>query len=569
MAEQALENHTGGTDLFSKLTKNNRLNYLCIIIVGAFFFIPFLGSVHLFDWDEVNFAEASREMIATGNYMRVTIDYQPFWEKPPLFFWLQVLSMKAFGINEFASRFVNAFFGILTLLTVYTIGRKIYDNRFGFLWAFAFLGSFLPHLFFKSAIIDPVFNLFIFIGLSLIISALLTSSPKQRLLRYALAGAVTGCAVLAKGPVAFLLIALTMGIYWSTLKFRIFFSWKDITAFISTMFFVAFIFYGIETILHGTWFVQEFIRYQIRLLRTGDAGQGRPFYFHFFVTLFGCFPASFFAIRSFVKRYEPSETQRLFNRIMIILFWVVLVTFSIVKTKTVLYSSLTYYPVTFLAALQMYAVLTGRLEWKRLLSVSLTVFTIIIALIITLFPVLVMHKEWIIPLIKDKFAVACLQKNVSWSGMEWLIGTGFFIMAGGALLLITKKRYFGGFAALFISCALCLQVFMLIIAPRIEQYTQGGPIEFYKEHAGENVYIRALFKSYADLFYGQKKPQSNPLSHDREWLLKGDIDKPVYFVGRFDQDKQYGKSEYGLIKLKTEAGFVYYRRDPPGAQEAR
>lgn len=569
MAEQNLEQTIAGTDLFSKLTSNNRMNYLFIIIIGAFFFIPFLGAVHLFDWDEVNFAEASREMIASDNFMRVTIDYQPFWEKPPLFFWLQVLSMKAFGVNEFASRFVNAFFGILTLLAVYTIGRKIYDNRFGLLWALAFLGSFLPHLFFKSAIIDPVFNLFIFVGLSLIISALMTDSPKKRLLRYAFAGAVTGCAVLAKGPVAFLLIALTMGIYWSTLKFKIFFSWKDIAAFIFPMCFVAFIFYGIETILHGTWFIQEFIRYQIRLFRTGDAGQGRPFYFHFFVILFGCFPASFFAIRSFVKRYEPSETQKIFNRIMIILFWVVLVLFSIVKTKTVLYSSMTYFPVTFLAALQMYAVLTGRLEWKRVLSISLTTFTVIMAVIIALFPVLVMHKEWIIPLIKDKFAVACLQKNVTWSGMECLIGIGFFIIAGAALLMIAKKKYLPGFAALFVSCALCLQVFMLVMAPKIEQYTQGGPIEFYKEHSREDVYIRALFKSYADLFYGQKKPSANSLSHDKEWLLKGNIDKPVYFVGRFDQDKQYGKPEYGLVKLKTEAGFVYYRRDPSAAQSAR
>ena len=83
-----------------------------------------MGAPPLFDWDEINFAEISREMILTGDYLKIYVDFQPFWEKPPLFFWLQVISMKAFGISEFAARFPNAVFGILTLISVYLIGKK-------------------------------------------------------------------------------------------------------------------------------------------------------------------------------------------------------------------------------------------------------------------------------------------------------------------------------------------------------------------------------------------------------------------------------------------------------------
>ena len=95
-----------------------------VAVLAVLFFIPFLGRVHLFDWDEINFAESAREMLMTGNYLRVQIDYQPFWEKPPLFIWLQVLSMKVFGINEFAARFPNAFIGVITLLTFYYLGKR-------------------------------------------------------------------------------------------------------------------------------------------------------------------------------------------------------------------------------------------------------------------------------------------------------------------------------------------------------------------------------------------------------------------------------------------------------------
>ena len=84
-------------------------NELTIALLGSLLFIPFLGHVHLFDWDEINFAESAREMIATGNYFSVQINYDRFTEKPPLFFWLQVLSMKAFGINDFRQGFPMLF----------------------------------------------------------------------------------------------------------------------------------------------------------------------------------------------------------------------------------------------------------------------------------------------------------------------------------------------------------------------------------------------------------------------------------------------------------------------------
>ena len=137
----------------------NTLNIRLLILIGAaLLFIPFLGGVHLFDWDEINFAESAREMLVTGDYLTVQINFQPFWEKPPLFIWMQVISMKIFGINEFAARFPNAICGIVTLLIIFNIGRKIRNNLFGLLWVMAYAGSVLPFFYFKSGIIDPWFN---------------------------------------------------------------------------------------------------------------------------------------------------------------------------------------------------------------------------------------------------------------------------------------------------------------------------------------------------------------------------------------------------------------------------
>src|SRR4029450_4865555 len=59
--------------------------------------------------------------------------------------------------------------------------------------------------------------------------------------------------------------------------------------------------------------------------------------------------------------------QRDFRRWMLILFWVVLVAFSLVQTKVVHYSSLCYFPLTYLAALQLERIVVGRqpFGWTR------------------------------------------------------------------------------------------------------------------------------------------------------------------------------------------------------------
>src|ERR1700761_2952443 len=93
-----------------------------IALIAGIVFIPFIGNCPLFDWDEVNFAECAREMVVSGDYSHVQLNFRPFWEKPPFFIWLQALSMNLFGVNEFAARFPNAVCSIVSLVSIYLIG---------------------------------------------------------------------------------------------------------------------------------------------------------------------------------------------------------------------------------------------------------------------------------------------------------------------------------------------------------------------------------------------------------------------------------------------------------------
>ena len=75
--------------------------------------------VPLMDKTEARYAEIARIMQETGNWNTPQIDYGvPFWAKPPLSTWLSALSMKVFGVNEFAVRLPYLLAGFLLIIII-------------------------------------------------------------------------------------------------------------------------------------------------------------------------------------------------------------------------------------------------------------------------------------------------------------------------------------------------------------------------------------------------------------------------------------------------------------------
>ncbi|MCP1384081.1 ArnT family glycosyltransferase [Runella salmonicolor] len=572
-----------------------------VALLAFVFFVPYLGNVHLFDWDEINFAESAREMLATGNYLRVQIDYQPFWEKPPLFIWIQALSMKVFGVNEFAARFPNAVVGIITLLTFYFVGKRLIDARFGFLWALAYLGSVTPHLYFKSGIIDPLFNYFMFLSVLYLIAPLKKETQSSSL-RFFLAGIFAGLAVWTKGPVGVGVPTLTLGAFWLIRYFQHrpsdlhpsdglkpsdgyanspkpsdgFFSLKNI------------LIYGITAgVLTAGWMLAiiwesgwatfvAFLEYLYRLGATSEADHGQPFYYHFVVVLIGCFPISVLGLPYVSRILTPllqklgkapqeevttSEKLSSFTLMMLCLFWVVMIVFSIVTTKIVHYSSLTYFPLSFLAALWLYRWLKNEITWPRWMTVLLLIIGFILSLVLTAVPLIGMYSAAVTPYIDDVFVVANLQAPVEWAGHEWLFGVLYF----GTIVFSTilwKNRKLLAIRILFFATALLLFVYGAVVVPKIEGYTQRTVIDFYQSKRGQDVYVWPIgFKSYAQFFYFKKPIGVRLEASNEDWLLNGPVDKPTFLISRLDRAEQF-RNHPNLELLKEENGFVFFRRKP-------
>lgn len=542
-----------------------------VALLAIVFFVPFLGKVHLFDWDEINFAESAREMLITGNYLRVQIDYQPFWEKPPLFIWLQVLSMKAFGVNEFAARFPNSVIGLITLLTFYFLGKRLYNARFGFLWVLAYVGSITPHLYFKSGIIDPWFNYFMFLSVVLLF-------PSDKPLRFFWAGVFAGLAVWTKGPVGVGIPTLTLGAYWALSYFQSkshsqapIYSFKNLFIFGLTAGLLT-LGWMLAIIWESGWatFV-AFLEYLYRLGATSEADHGQPFYYHFVVVLIGCFPISVLGLPYVLTIFAPlikklgktpnNPLPQGFTLLMLCLFWVVMIVFSIVKTKIVHYSSMTYFPLSFLAALWLYRWLQNQVTWPRWGSTLFIMVGFVLSLALIAVPLIGIYTAFFTPYIDDTFVVGNLQAPVEWKGYEWFFGVGYFCIICVALFLKNQNKLLA-IRVVFFATALLMFIYSAIVVPKIEGYTQQTVIDFYESKRGQDIYVWPIgFKSYAQFFYFKKPPGVRPEASNEEWLINGPVDKPTFLISRIDRAEPY-RSHPNLELIKEENGFVFFRRKP-------
>ena len=517
--------------------------------ISLLLFIPFLGKVHLFDWDEINFAECAREMVTSGKYSTVTIDYLPFWEKPPLFIWMQALSMKIFGINEFAARLPNVVAALFTILTLMYHGAQHQNRKFGYWWAAFYIGSFLPNMYFHSGIIDPWFNLFIFNS----IAFYYLGTSKQRIPEFLFAGLFAGLAVMTKGPVAILLIAASVFLFHLITKFKSFPKFKYVILTLITALVISLLWFFLLWISGNKAIITQFLDYQVRLFQTKDAGHGGPIYYHWVVLLLGCFPASFFALGSFFRK---DSYQNPFNTMLFISGVFTLVLFSIVQTKIIHYSSFCYFFLTYFAAITV-----SKSEKANRISTWITLaYLALLALGIGVLVYIQVYGNGIASYltIKDPFALANLQAAEPWNPIDFLPALIWLSAIAVGIYFMLTERLKQAILTLLVAVPIGILSIQATILPHIEQYTQRAAISFYESKAKQNVYLIPLgFKSYAHLFYGQVKPHHNKNRFNEAWICSDSTDLPVYYVARIPMHKNYLKTYPNLKKIAMKNGFVF------------
>lgn len=121
--------------LFSPLIKIPVFPWLVFVLglsfIGFLAFFWNLGTSSLLDETEPLFAEASRQMLVTGDWITPYFNEETRFDKPPLIYWLMAISYQIVGVNEWGVRLPSAFSGFMIVsLGFYTLTYYVYRTQF-------------------------------------------------------------------------------------------------------------------------------------------------------------------------------------------------------------------------------------------------------------------------------------------------------------------------------------------------------------------------------------------------------------------------------------------------------
>jgi len=182
-----------------------------IIALYLIFYLLPLGVRPLAIPDETRYAEISREMLSTGDWVVPHLNGLRYFEKPPLTYWANAISIFLFGENPFAVRLPGALAVGLTLLLVFFFAQFASASRAMGIWAALIYMSFLSVFAIGNfGVPDNLLTLFLSAGIVAFYLAAEEKNSNRALGLWVISGVSLGLAFLSKGFLAFALPVLVL-----------------------------------------------------------------------------------------------------------------------------------------------------------------------------------------------------------------------------------------------------------------------------------------------------------------------------------------------------------------------
>jgi 4-amino-4-deoxy-L-arabinose transferase-like glycosyltransferase len=272
--------------------ESDRGNLLLVVGGCILLFFAGLSTWGFIDPGDGYFSEAAREMIERGNYIVPHLNYQIYFSKPILIFWMIIASYKLFGTNEFAARFSSAALAMLASVVTYWCTRCIFNKRTGLIAALALSTSPLVITFARMSLIDMGFASLLGIALMSTAMTLFTSSRRWWSVIYV----SLALALLDKGPAAIVMYGLGMSAFLIALRpsksnFREILKRLNVVPGVLLTAAVAVPWYAAVAIAtHGLW-TQVFFLFENFGRFTGHTNHRNPlWWFYLPVVAYGFFP---------------------------------------------------------------------------------------------------------------------------------------------------------------------------------------------------------------------------------------------------------------------------------------
>lgn len=527
--------------------------YLILAIVLFLCFFIGMGSYGLENVNEGLYGEIPREMLTSGHYVIPSLNFLPYIEKPPLFYWLVAGSYQIFGVSEFSARLIPALSATITCLSLLFLGNKIRHNREGWLAAMMLATSLGFILIARVLLFDMVLTAFF--TLSLVCFYIWYKYRDAYYIR--MFYGFLACAFLTKGMMSLLLIpGIVIGyLLVSRANFKTFLKFFDLWGMF--IFLVIALPWHLLAMKHQAGFFSDFfINEQIyRFLDKRiphDYHTGSLFFYipRLFVYIF---PWSFLLSLLFTR----TTSERHLERFLWVWFLVTFIFFSISRAKGDYYMVVGVPPLVMLLALKINQL------FIRKNAIPLIYSFIVLSLLETFIFCLIY-----LGMTQAKFSShlpEALILDISYAQAIYtlLLITALYSVFGLILICFNKKNLFIPFV-LIAGLTIPLIVFYVIDKQKISNQHSERAISYYiaQHNSNQPVYIYEDYEKLSslvfyikkrvgiidsksfDLYYGSSRPEA------KNWF---------YSMRDFVQAKQY-ENHYIVVRKEKFMRFLQKSR---------
>ena len=557
---------------------------LCVLIVGILTFLLGIGSTGLVDETPPLFASAGRLMSESGDWLIPKVNGILRFDKPPLFYWLMGIIYSLPGnsnwdnLGSLSARLPSALSSLFLMLmiadTLYCWPQNSSNKSISALiGAFSFSLSPLVIIWSRAAVSDSL--LCATVGISLLSFWRTFASDKNSVCT--IPWILLGLAILTKGPVALVIIFLTLASFLGTQK-----NWKNLIKkinpirgiFITSLLSIPW--YVIALYREGSAFWNSFFGYHnLQRYTSVVNNHAEPWWFFLNVMILGSLPFSVFLfsgifesgkelINNFKKEYDIKDSLSIFAFCWLISIFLF---FSISATKL---------PSYWLPAIPAASILISKSAntlsrtYKQLSLPLLITFLIFLGFSIASF----LSNKWL-GLINDP-EMPNLALEIQENGLISRTRIVFFIMTIATIIFLIKKSS---------KAFLYLQILFLsgqfLIMPQVRKLTDNSRQLPLRDISKEIQNLRQSeeplamigirkpslhFYSKQIVFYEPNSPQGIINLSERFLLDKrsNNYDQPNYesatflvVIDKYSQDTKYWKKyirnknlgEFGIYKL--------------------
>ncbi len=501
------------------MKKNERILLYCFL--GLTFILCFLwglGSYPLLEVDETRYVDMASKMFHSKDYLTLYLNGEYFFEKPPLFFWLECASFGLIGfVSEFTARLPIVLLSLLPASLLFGLCKKVKGEKFALI-ATATLFTSLEYMFLtKVAILDSVLTSFVTASVLCYFYTFFVQDKNKKYF-WILTYIFSGLAVLAKGipgvAIPALVIAVSIVVF-KTYKETLKNSWGIL------LFLIIILPWHILMLkMYPNLFYEEYIwkHHILRFLGSDVIHRTEPWYFYILTLLWGLCPHVFILLSQIPSlkkiKFDFKDDFSKLLTLNFIAVAVILLFFSSSGAKLITYI-LPIYP--------FFAVLIGAI-WASYIQnddKKVRISLIIINSIFTLAAIAVLPVKFFMPadMYKDFMGI-----QIS----AFIILLPFVILNW---IFIAKNNRWKLFVTLVLQMAM-LSAFVTPYAYKFDySFGQNDLMEFAEIAKEKKCTISTYLTDYkySLLYYGNQTKIDYQREKDLNWL-KGELKKKNHIV---------------------------------------